>query len=99
MLSACLASAAAFSRSGASSTEVVEPDPLGHRGGGGERDKRLVVAVGDAVDRAEALEAARLRPARPLGQLGPVVPGTALGRPIDTSIGASYMAGVGSCEP
>ena len=46
-----------------------EPDPLGDRRRGGERDERLVVPVTDAVDRAEAGEAPRLCPPRPLDEL------------------------------
>jgi hypothetical protein len=45
-----------------------EPDPLGHRRGGGERGQRLVVVAEDAVDRPEAGEAARLGP--PAGKRG-----------------------------
>ena len=46
-----------------------ELDALGHRAGRGERDQRLVVAVGDPVDRPEAGEAARLGAPGPLQQL------------------------------
>jgi hypothetical protein len=66
MLSDCLATEAALSRSGPSRTEA---DPLGHRGRRGERDQRLVVAVDDAVDGPEGREAAPVGSPRPLGQL------------------------------
>jgi hypothetical protein len=46
-----------------------QPDPLGHGRGRGQRDERLVVAIDDAVDRAEAREATRLGAPRPLQQL------------------------------
>jgi hypothetical protein len=42
-----------------------EPDPLGHRRRGGERDQRLVVGVDDPVDRPERGEPRRLGAHRP----------------------------------
>ena len=47
-----------------------EPDPLGHRAGGGEDRELLVGGVGDRADRGQAGEAGRLGPSRPLEQLG-----------------------------
>ena len=92
-LSACLASSAGVGAQRPEQHRGAEADPLGHRRGGGERDQRLVVVVDDAVDRPQAGEAARRRPAAPTrSAAAPLVPGTAFGSPIADVHPASSFA-------
>jgi len=58
-----------------------QPDPIRHCGSCGQGDQRIVVRIGDPVDRGERAETALLGAPCPLDQGAPLCAGNGVGEP------------------